>query len=96
MLQDAVRVGISPDQFWRMTPKEIHFVMEGYLWRRDDLHIHLSRYTAATISPHTKKRIKPKDLYEPVVIGKENRPSLEERRAKFQEIKQLMERAKGG
>lgn len=95
MMKDAVQVGVSPSDFWRMTPKELHFVMEGYLWRRDDLHIHLSRYTAAIISPHTKKRIKPKDLYDPVLIGKERGPSLEERKAKFQEIQRMM-RAKGG
>lgn len=86
MLRDAARIGVSPPQFWKMTPKELHYLLEGYLWRRDDRGTMLANFTAAIVSPHTKRRVKASDLYKPVLqeIGKSSAPlTLEERRQRF-------------
>lgn len=91
MLRDAIRVGVGPREFWELTPKELYYVQEGYLWRRDDRGIMLSSFTAALLAPHTKRRIKPSELYKPVLNHKpERKQSAEERRRQFEEAVKTM------
>ncbi|WP_132221595.1 hypothetical protein [Laceyella sacchari] len=61
---------------------------EGYFWRQDQLRQFWAAMTAATIQPHSKKRIKPTDLYKPLARAKRSGPVLseEERRRRFDEI----------
>lgn len=36
----AATAGVTPDRFWKMTPREVHAAIEGYrLRRRDDMRI---------------------------------------------------------
>lgn len=64
---------------------------QGYLWRRDDRGVMLSNFTAAIVNPHVKRRVKPADLYRPVVSDKKKpRLSLADRQKRFEEAVKLM------
>lgn len=75
-----------------MTPKEVWAQHDAWLWQRDQLAMLWAHFTAATVQPHTKKRVKAKDLYKPVVVGKDRKDDLtpEERRKRFEEAVRKM------
>jgi hypothetical protein len=91
MLRDAIRVGVSPREFWEWTPKELHYHHEGYLWRRDDRGTMFSSFTAALLTPHTKRKVKPSDLYKPVITDPPaKKQKVAERRKQFEEAVKTM------
>lgn len=69
MLEDALKIGLTEEQFWSSTPKRIRQHMEAYLWQKDQQGVMLSTFTAAIINTQIKKKIKPSDLYRPVLVN---------------------------
>ena len=38
LLADALKIGLSVDEFWRMTPRETTLAIEGAVWRYEREH----------------------------------------------------------
>jgi hypothetical protein len=51
----ALKIGISHEEFWRMTPVELKQSIESYWWRVDQERQYLAHLAAAIVNPHTKK-----------------------------------------
>jgi hypothetical protein len=63
--RNAMNTGLTPDQFWSMTPRETSAWIEGYHYRIDDTREYLSPFVATLANVHIRKRhqkINPKDL----------------------------------
>lgn len=76
-----------------MTPKEVWAVMEGYYWRRDDKYQVESVFFAGVLNMLKGKKggkIKPQDLYRPVLKGRGEEVSVEERQERFERAVQKM------
>ena len=72
MLGDALKVGLTPDEFWRSTTKELRLRMEAYLWQKDQQGVMLSTFTAALMNVQIGKKskmVKPTDLYRPILVN---------------------------
>jgi predicted secreted protein len=52
-----VRAGIRPAEFWRMTPAEVHLVIEGYHERQDDFGERLAFLAYVIAAPHYPRRM---------------------------------------
>lgn len=72
-----------------MMPAEVAAVAEGYLWRMDRWGVLLSGFTAAIVQPWAKRRIRPRDLYRPVLRAEERR-TKDERQQQFERAVALM------
>lgn len=78
---------MKPDEFWKLTPRELNLMAEGYTEeqeRRLDLHQRLLAWHASNImNVHTKKRIKPEDLYKPKDRNKSGNKVTKENRREY-------------
>lgn len=72
MLGDALKIGLTPNEFWKSTTKEIRLRMEAYLWQKDQQGVMFSTFTAALMNVHIGKKskmVKPNDLYRPILVN---------------------------
>lgn len=61
----ASRVGVTPNDFWGITPSELSIMLEAY-YRNIDHEMQVRAYfTSALMNPWVKQRIRPTDLYRP-------------------------------
>jgi hypothetical protein len=85
IIQDALNIGLSHEEFWRITPVELRQRIEAYWWQVDQQRQFLSHLAAAIMQPHTKKRIKGKDLYKPISFKRKDALSNKERLKRFEQ-----------
>jgi len=50
-------LNITHNQLYRMTPKEVHDRLEGWLWRERRIEEQHARWVAVLVQPHTKERV---------------------------------------
>lgn len=78
---------MKPDEFWKLTPRELNLMAEGYTEeqeRRLDLQQRLLAWHASNVmNVHTKKRIKPEDLYKPKDRSKSGNNVTKENRREY-------------
>lgn len=65
LLKRAIKIGIKPDEFWRMNLKEVKWHAEAYEWQKDEWAELMAHFTASQINVHLKKgkSITGKNLY---------------------------------
>lgn len=61
--REAGRIGISDEQFWRMTPRRLALYAEGYSERLEDKLETDSIMTSYIVQAFTGEDIKPSDLF---------------------------------
>jgi hypothetical protein len=89
LLENAVKIGLKPKEFWGMTLKEVLMMIKAYQWRFDNQAELLAMYTTVIANAPYKKRLKPRDLYKRE--GQEDKViSLEERKQRFEDAKRKM------
>jgi inner membrane protein involved in colicin E2 resistance len=93
MLGDALKIGLKEEEFWKMTPKRLRMAMEAYLWQKDQQGVMLSTFTAAVINTQIKKRIKPSDLYRPVLINQSNKKHIPKTKEDWAKRKEEFEKS---
>lgn len=83
-------LGLKPDEFWRLTPAELSELAEGYRERMDHV-MHIVAWHAANVmNVHLRRKVTPAKL-----LGKGRVMSDVERRAKFAELKKLLDERRG-
>lgn len=75
-----------PAEFWLLTPREVQAVIEGWVWRKDQLGQMLSVMFAVIANRLGKPRLLPKHLYRPAAGKVAARLRALEARRKFDEI----------
>jgi len=56
----AFRIGLTPDQFWSLTPKEFRLAIEAFKQKEETTEWRMAVLMSTLTAPHLKKPIKPK------------------------------------
>lgn len=80
--------GLTPEQFWDLSFREFDLLLLHESDKREDAYNRVRMLGVWTLSPHTKKRIKPKDL---LILPSDKAP----RASTWEEFQQAIERSRG-
>lgn len=73
-----------------MTPNEVFTHLNGFLQRFDLVAQLVSGSTSVIASPHYKRGIKPRDIYQPIGEDPPDEETIEQRRKQFELAKKTM------
>lgn len=83
-----MQAGIAPDVFWSLTLRELSMVLEAKQLETYRLWDVARTVGMWTLSPHTKKKLRPRDLLDlPIDAAQDRKPSFD----KYKEILQRIQ-----
>lgn len=80
-------LGLKPHEFWSLTLKEFHWMMEGYRLKEDQEWRKIAQLASWTMSPHLKRPIRADQLYRP---QQQRKKSATEARTDFEALQKAM------
>lgn len=89
-MRAASLVGLLPEQFWSLTPRELGVYSLSYSERYDLFMSQLAHFFAQTMNVHLKRKVKGKDLYNVKRRAKNTGLTNEDRRKMFHEAVKAM------
>jgi hypothetical protein len=79
-LSEALISGLTHEEFWEMTPKEVYLSIKASKAREDRHYSQMAQWVAllANASGNLKSRMKPEKLYQPNLVEAKPQPTKEE------------------
>lgn len=84
------RLGLTPQEFWRLTVREFSLMIEGANEETDNEWRKLSQLAAWIVQPHTKNKIKASDLYMTKKDKERMKVDPEEKRSELEDLAEVM------
>jgi hypothetical protein len=90
LLSSALKIGLTPQQFWKMTFRELYLMGKAYWWRYDIEGLRLAHFTAVLARPfYKKKNLSARHLWK-MRDEKRDVVSKEEHQRRFERAVKLM------